>query len=282
MKHSETELKLLANELRIDVMEMGPKSGNVCHVAPSYSCVEILCALYFEILNVRPSDPKWSDRDRFIISKGHACPIYYAILAQMGYFNKDELWTVKQVGSILQGHPDMNKTPGVDMTSGSLGNGLSIGLGMALGLKLQKKNSRVFVLLGDGEIQEGMVWEAAMTASAKKADNLVAIVDYNHFQSAGSVEEIIPLHPIEDKWKSFGWNVLAVNGHNYADLVSKLEIAYNYSGQPTVIIAHTVKGKGVSFIEFDNSWHAKMPTATECSCALLELKNRSKELMQKI
>lgn len=282
MKHSEIELQMIANELRMDVMEMAPRSGNAIHVGPAYSCADILTVLYYELMNIDPKNPDWEDRDRFIISKGHATPVLYALLAKLGYYDREELWNIKNLGSILQGHPCMNKTPGIDMTSGSLGNGLSIGLGMALSLKQQKKKSEVYVLLGDGEFQEGMVLEAMMAAPAKKADNLVAIMDYNHHQSSGSVEDIMPLHSLADKWRSFGWRVFEIDGHNIPEIYSRLTMAKNYEGCPTCIIAHTIKGKGVSFIEHNNAWHAKMPTVEECEKALQELKATNETLAKKL
>lgn len=282
MKHSEIELQMIANELRMDVMEMAPRSGNAIHVGPSYSCADILTVLYYELMNVDPKDPAWADRDRFIISKGHATPVLYALLAKLGYFDREALWNIKNLGCILQGHPCMNKTPGIDMTSGSLGNGLSIGLGMALALKRQKKHSQVYVLIGDGEFQEGMVLEAMMAAPAKQADNLVAIVDYNHHQSSGSVEDIIPLHSLADKWKSFGWRVFEIDGHNIPEIYSRLNMAKNYEGRPTCIIAHTIKGKGVSFIEHNNAWHAKIPTTEEYEKAMQELKAANETLSKKL
>lgn len=282
MKHSEIELQMIANELRMDVMEMAPRSGNAIHVGPSYSCADILTVLYYELMNVDPKDPAWADRDRFIISKGHATPVLYALLAKLGYFDREALWNIKNLGCILQGHPCMNKTPGIDMTSGSLGNGLSIGLGMALALKRQKKHSQVYVLIGDGEFQEGMVLEAMMAAPAKQADNLVAIVDYNHHQSSGSVEDIMPLHSLADKWKSFGWRVFEIDGHNIPEIYSRLNMAKNYEGRPTCIIAHTIKGKGVSFIEHNNAWHAKIPTTEEYEKAMQELKAANETLSKKL
>lgn len=282
MKHSENELKIIANKLRMDTLEMAPRSGNAIHIGPAYSSAEILTVLYYEIMNIRPKEPHWPQRDRFIISKGHACPIVYALLAQLGYFDREELWNVKNLHSILQGHPDLKKTPGIDMTSGSLGNGLGIGLGMALGLKAQKIKSNVYVLLGDGEFQEGMVMEAMLAAPAKGADNLVAIVDYNHHQSSGSVEEIMPLHPLGDKWRSFGWRVFEIDGHNIPEIYSRLNMATQYEGRPVCIIAHTVKGKGVRFIEHNNAWHAKMPTDDEYQRAMQELKAANEALLANV
>ena len=270
-KHTFRELELIANELRTDVMEMGPRSGISMHVGPAYSMAEILTVLYCEIMNVRPDEPRWPERDRLVVSKGHAAPIVYAMLARLGYFDREVLWDCKHTDNILQGHPCLQRTPGIDMTSGSLGNGLSSSLGMALGLKERGSRANVFCILGDGELQEGMTMEAMMAAPARGADNLTAIVDYNHHQSSGSVEDIMPLHPLAEKWESFGWRVFEVDGHSIPELCSRLSAAVNYEGRPAVIIAHTVKGRGVSFIEHNNAWHVKMPTPEEYRQAMTEL-----------
>lgn len=266
------ELKLMANTIRQDIINIAYKAEGPSHPGPALSCTDIVTALYFKFMNVDPENPSWEDRDRLILSKGHACPVVYSALAQKGFFPKEWLLTVRKVDSKLQGHPDMKKTPGIDMTSGSLGNGLSAGLGMAIYLKSKKKNSKVYVILGDGESQEGPVWEAAMSAPVLGADNLIAIVDHNHFQSCGSVEEILPMGNMKGMWESFGWNVVEMNGHSMEDIVCKLEIATRYKGKPTCIIAHTVKGKGVSYMENDNSWHQKTPTTSEYEQAVKELK----------
>lgn len=274
MGYSNQELIAAANNIRKDIVEMAYKAGGPTHPGPALSCADIIAALYNKIMDVRPEEPDWADRDRLILSKGHACPVVYAALAEKGYFDKGWMYTLRDVGSKLQGHPDMKKTPGIDMTAGSLGHGLSAGLGMAVALKLRKNKARVYVILGDGEIQEGMVWEAAMSAPHLKADNLIAIVDYNHFQSGGGTDEILKLEPLTDKWKSFGWRVLEMNGHNMDDIVNTLEIATMSIGTPTVIIAHTVKGKGVSFMENDNSWHQRALVETEYLQAVKELSGR--------
>ncbi len=276
MNYTYDELQTIANELRQDVIEMGPRSGNAMHIGPAFSCADILTVLYYEIMNIRPEDPQWNGRDRCILSKGHAAPVLYALLARKGYYPKEELWNCKNTDSMLQGHPSMRKTPGLDATSGSLGNGLSIGLGQALGLKQQKIPAHVYVILGDGETQEGMVMEAMLAAPAKGADNLVAIVDYNHYQSSGSVEDILPLHSLREKWQSCGWRVFEIDGHNIPEIYSRLSLAKNYEGRPTCIIAHTTKGKGVSFIEHNNRWHAAMPTPAEYSQAMVELSGKGK------
>lgn len=270
------DLKLKANQIRKDIVDIAYKANGPSHPAPALSCCDIVTALYFEIMHVRPEEPQWPDRDRLILSKGHACPVVYAALARKGFFPVEELMTVRQMGSRLQGHPDMKKTPGIDMTSGSLGNGLSLGEGMALYAKRFSKAFKTFVILGDGEIQEGVVWEAVLSAGALKLDNLIAIVDYNHLQSCGSVEEILPMEPMKAKWEAFNWNVLTINGHNMEEVVSALQIAANYKGRPTVIIAHTVKGKGVSYMEHNNTWHQNIPTEAEYLRAMRELEEEAK------
>ncbi len=265
------ELRKTANTLRRDVMEIARHAAGPSHPGPALSCCDIVTALYFHIMRVDPKRPQWEDRDRLILSKGHACPVVYAALARKGYFPLQDLTTVRRIGSYLQGHPDMKKTPGIDMTSGSLGNGLGAGAGMALYAKRMKKDFHTFVILGDGECQEGVVWEAAMCAAAMRLDKLIAIVDYNHLQSCGAVEDILPMEFMEDKWKAFGWNVLSVNGHHMEELLCTMETAIHYRGRPTVVIAHTVKGKGVSFMEHDNSWHQKIPTEAQYLQAIREL-----------
>lgn len=266
-------LKKTAVQIRRDILEMAAHAGNgAVHVGPALSATDIVTALYFKIMNLDAQNPAWADRDRFILSKGHAYAVLYAALAERGYFPREELMTVRGINSRLQGHPVLGKCPGVDMVSGSLGNGLSCGLGIAQALKLQgKAHPRVFVMLGDGESQEGMVWEAAMCAPNRGIDNLVAIVDYNHYQSCGALDQINSLHPIAAKWESFGWKVFEMNGHDMQDVVSKLTVAKEYAGKPVCLIAHTVKGKGVSFIEHNNSWHAKVATEEEYQRAMQEL-----------
>ncbi len=265
------DLVKMANTIRRDIVDIAYKAGGPSHPGPALSSADIVTALYFKIMNIDPERPEWEDRDRLILSKGHACPVIYSALAEKGYFDKSWLYTIRNMDSKLQGHPDMKKTPGVDMTSGSLGHGLSAGMGVALGLKIKKKKSKVFVIIGDGELQEGMVWEAAMSAPRFGLDNLIGIIDYNHFQSCGSTEEICTVNPLMEKWKSFGWNVLEMNGHNMEDIVNKLQIATMQIGRPTVIIAHTVKGKGVSFMENNNEWHQKIPSEEQYIKAIDEL-----------
>lgn len=271
MNLSIKELKLMANTIRQDIVEIAYKAGGPSHPAPALSCTDVLTALYFRILNIDQENPQMEDRDRVILSKGHACPALYSALAERGFFPKDWLYTIRQLNSKLQGHPDMTKTPGIDMTSGSLGCGLSAGLGMALFLKQQGKNSRVFVILGDGEMQEGPVWEALMSAPAFHTDNLIAIVDNNHFQSCDAIEKIIPFPNMRKVWEDFGWNTIEINGHDMDNIVFNLDMAYRYRGKPTCIIANTVKGKGVSYMEYDNEWHQKIPSEEQYYLAIKEL-----------
>lgn len=256
MKNDIMALNQIAKQLRIDIIETLYKSQSG-HPGGSLSAVEILTALYFEVMNINPKNPELLTRDRFILSKGHAAPVLYVTLAQKGYFFKEELKTLRQLGSILQGHPDMKKTPGVDFSSGSLGQGLSVGCGMAIGSKLNNINNYVFVLLGDGELNEGQVWEAAMAAAKFKLDNLIAIVDYNKVQLDGTTDEIMPLEPLVEKWKAFNWNVYEVDGHNIKSILESINEAKQSKGAPSVIIARTIKGKGVSFMENMYQWHGK-------------------------
>lgn len=272
----ENELKRLekqAVQIRRDIIDISThiENGKI-HVGPALSSADIVTALFFKIMNIDPAHPTWEDRDRFILSKGHAYAVLYSALAEKGFFPREELATARIINSRLQGHPALGKTPGVDMVSGSLGNGLSCGIGIGMALKLQKKaHAKVYVILGDGECQEGMVWEAAMAAPNKKVDNIVVIVDYNHYQSCGDVDVINSLHPFAEKWKAFGWYVMEMNGHDMGDIVSKLQIAKEYSGKPVCIIAHTVKGKGISFIEHNNKWHANNCTPEQYRQAVAEL-----------
>jgi transketolase len=265
------ELEKMAVIIRCDIIDM------ICtaaagHPGGSLSAADVVTALYFRIMRLDPQNPDWPDRDRFILSKGHACPVWYAALAERGYFDKSHLKTLRQMGSILQGHPDMRKTPGIDMTAGSLGHGLSAGLGMALSGKLQKKDYHVFVIIGDGESQEGSIWEASMAAPNFKLDNLTAILDYNHLQNDYSVDDIMPIHPAVDKWQAFGWHVLDIDGHNMGQVVAALEEAKSHKGKPTMIVANTVKGKGVSYMENVCEWHGRAPCQEEADRAIEELR----------
>ena len=264
------ELEEKARSIRAHVIRMvyAAQSG---HIGPSLSIADFLAALYFHVMRVRPENPGWPDRDRFVLSKGHGCSAWYAALAERGYFPKEELLTFRRLHSRLQGHPDMAKTPGVDMTSGSLGHGLSAGIGMALAARIDGLAYRTYVILGDGEIQEGLIWEAAMAAPRLGLDNLVAIVDYNRWQSGGSVGEIMPLEPLSMKWQAFGWATQEIDGHDMGAILDAFARAQGARGGPSAIIAHTVKGKGVSFMENENKWHMTAPTREEAEAALREL-----------
>ena len=246
-------------------------AANAGHPGGSLSAADIVTALYFRVMRIQPDNPAWPDRDRFILSKGHACPVWYAALAQRGYFDKSHLATLRRLNSILQGHPDMNKTPGIDMTVGSLGHGLSAGLGMALSGKLRKKDYNVWVVIGDGESQEGSIWEAAMAGSKWKLDNLIAILDYNRLQNDGYVNDVMPIDPVVDKWRAFGWEVVEMDGHDMREIVDTLEGARSFRGAPTMIVANTVKGRGVSYMENVCEWHGKAPSKEEAHRALKEL-----------
>ncbi len=263
------ELEAKALELRHDILNMIYKAG-AGHPGGSLSCVELVTALYFHVMRIDPADPDWEDRDRFILSKGHACPTLYAALAERGFFGREVLDTLRQYHSILQGHPDMNKVPGLDMTAGSLGNGLSIGLGMALSGRMKHKDYMTYVLLGDGECQEGMVWEAAMAANHHRLKNLVAIVDVNGVQINGWVNDIMREEPFADKWRSFGWNVIEIDGHDMREVLNALHEARTMRA-PTVILARTVKGKGVSFMEDDCAWHGAAPSAEQLRRAIADI-----------
>jgi transketolase len=264
------EMEAVAKRLRRHIITMTGKAGSG-HPGGSLSAVEIVTVLYFKLLRHMPSDPQWSDRDRFILSKGHAAPLLYATLAECGYFPVDELSTLRQLDSRLQGHTDRTITPGVEMSSGSLGQGLSFALGVALAGRLNSQDYRVYVLLGDGECDEGQVWEGVMATAHFKVDNLVAIVDNNGLQIDGWNRDVMSLDPFNRKWQAFGWHVIEVNGHDLSQLGLALEQAKLVKGQPTVIIAHTIKGKGVSFMENNPDFHGKAPNAEEVEIALKEL-----------
>ena len=260
----------IARNIRKDIVTMihGSKSG---HPGGSLSAVEILTSLYFDEMNVDARSPKMEDRDRFVLSKGHAAPVLYATLAEKGYFDKKELNSLRKIGAMLQGHPDMKGTPGVEMSTGSLGQGFSVACGMAMASKLDNAPWRVYTLLGDGEVQEGIVWEAAMSAAHYKLDNLVAFLDCNGLQIDGEVEKVMNIGPIMDKFKSFGWNVIEIDGHDFDQIFAALDMARETVGKPTMIIAKTVKGKGVSFMENNASWHGAAPTDSDLEKALAEL-----------
>lgn len=264
-------LKEKAYELRMDVLDACNKAGSG-HVSSSYSAIEILVALYFGgVLRYRPDDPWWADRDRFIMSKGHAAPLLYAALAHAGYFSRDELWRLRDVDSPVQGHPIYRLMPGVEATTGSLGQGLSLGIGQILAGRLNNQDYRVYVLLGDGECEAGQIWESAMAAAHFKTDRLHAILDYNKFQETGPISREMGLEPLIDKWQSFGWHVAEVDGHDVAAVIDSLNGLHKVEGQPSILIAHTVKGKGVSFVEADFKFHGKAVKGTQYEQAKEEL-----------
>jgi transketolase len=267
---SVAEMEAVAKRLRRHIITMIGKAGSG-HPGGSLSAVEILTALYFKVLRHKPLDPQWPDRDRFILSKGHAAPALYATLAECGYFPVEELLTLRQMDSRLQGHTDRTTTPGVEMSAGALGQGLSFAIGVALAGRLDSKDYRVYVLLGDGECDEGQVWEGAMAAAHFKVDNLVAIVDNNGQQIDGWNRDVMNLEPFNKKWRAFGWHAIEVDGHSIPQLIDAFDQAKKIKGQPTVIIAHTVKGKGVSFMENNPDFHGKAPNAEEVKLALKEL-----------
>ncbi len=263
-----------ALQFRREILETLHLAGSG-HPGGSLSAVEILISLYFYKLKHDPKNPKWNDRDRLIISKGHVSPVVYVTLANAGYFPKEELKTFRKFGSRLQGHVHV-KVPGVEFNTGSLGHGLSVANGIALGSKMLNQNFKTYCLLGDGELQEGSIWEAAMSAAHHKLDNLCAIVDYNKVQENGPVNEIKNLEPLSAKWKNFGWHVLEVNGHDFKALMQALDEFDAMSEKPTVIIAHTIKGKGISFMEGKAAWHGKAPNKEQLQSALAELETLEK------
>ncbi len=269
---SEEEKKLedLARTVRRDIVSMIGEAASG-HPGGSLSVVEMLVALYFHVMRVDSKRPDWPERDRFVLAKGHAAPALYAVLAEAGYFPVEILKTLRKLGSILQGHPDMRKTPGVEASTGSLGQGLSMANGMALAGKLDHKGYRVYAILGDGETEEGQVWEAAMTSVHYQLDNLTAFVDNNRLQIDGPVEKVKAATPQAGRWKAFGWHVLEVDGHNFNEIISAIEAAKKISGRPTMIIAHTIKGKGVSFMENQVEWHGTAPKRDQVAQALAEL-----------
>lgn len=259
-----------AREMRKDIIVMvgAAKSG---HPGGSLSAADIVAALYFHVMRHDPHNPKWPDRDRFVLSKGHACPVLYSALAEAGYYPKEEIITFRNINTRLQGHPDMKKLPGVEFTTGSLGQGLSGAHGMALAGKLDKKDYRVFCMIGDGESEEGQIWEAAMAAAHYKLDNVTAITDFNGLQIDGPNCEVMTVTPLPDKWRSFGWNVIEIDGHDFTQILDALSPGRTVKGQPTMIIARTVKGKGVSFMEGVCDWHGKAPNEEQAMQALAEL-----------
>jgi transketolase len=264
------ELKNKASVIRQYIIQMLGESGSG-HPGGSLSCTDILVCLYFREIQVDTANPHWEKRDRFVLSKGHAAPALYAVLAEKGFFPVSELMTLRKFGSILQGHPDMKKVPGVEMSTGSLGQGLSAANGMAIAGKIDKADYRVYAIIGDGESEEGQIWEAAMTAVHYKLDNLTVFMDYNQLQIDGRVSDVkYATNPV-DKWKAFGWNVLEIDGHDIPQILDALDKAKQIKGKPTMIVAHTIKGKGVSFMEDKAGWHGKAPNKDETEAALKEL-----------
>lgn len=264
-------LQNIARELRLDILEMTTRAGSG-HPSSSWSAVEIVTALYFGgILRYRADEPQWPERDRFILSKGHAAPLLYAALARAGYFPRAELWRLRQLDSPVQGHPIQNLLPGVEATTGSLGQGLSFGLGHVLGGRLNGLTYRVYVLLGDGECQAGQVWEAAMAAAHFRASNLTAILDYNKYQETGPIAREMAIEPLVEKWRAFGWYVDQVDGHDIGTIIQALRGCQTVPDKPQILIAHTIKGKGVSFVESDFTWHGRALNAEQAARARLEL-----------
>ncbi|NLA96808.1 MAG: transketolase [Spirochaetales bacterium] len=263
-------LQDISLSLRRDVVKMVYRTKDG-HPSPSFSVADIITALYFEIMRLDPSNPDWEDRDRFVLSKGHSCPVLYAALAKKGYFPREELFTLRYLNSHLQGHPYAPKTKGLDATTGSLGNGVSIGLGMALAARIRRKDYQVYAITGDGELGEGMIWEAAMAASHHKASNLTVFIDNNNYQSGGTVGEVSGPYPIEDKWQAFGWHVQTIDGHDIAQILKAVENARLVNDKPSAIVCKTVKGNGVSFMVGENSWHKRVYTDEEYKQAIKEL-----------
>ncbi len=274
---TDSELAGMANRLRLDVVEMIHAAGDG-HPGPCMSIAEIIAVLYFDAMRLRPDEPRWPARDRLILSKGHACPMLYAALARKGYFPMSDLAGLRTLDSHLQGHPDMNKTPGIDSVSGSLGNGVAIGLGMALGCRLQNIDARVHVIVGDGEQQEGVIWEAAMAAAQQKAGNLTVFADCNNHQSGGKVTELSSLYPVSEKWAGFHWHTQKIDGHDIGAIKSALVAAAAEKDRPSFIECTTVKGKNIPYMEHNNAWHKRVPTAEEVGIAREALRGKGGEL----
>jgi transketolase len=264
------ELETVAAQIRCDLVRM-IHIAKMGHPGGSLSAADVLAALYFRVMRIDPGRPDWPERDRFILSKGHACPGWYATLIRRGYLGRECLGTLRCLDSLLQGHPDMIKTPGVEMTAGSLGHGLSAGLGMALAARLRKLDYRVWVMIGDGEMQEGSIWEAAMVAPNLRLDNLTVILDRNRIQNDDFVDNIMPIEPVAAKWQSFGWEVVEIDGHDMTQIVDALEASRDAVDKPVIIIAHTVKGKGVSFMEDNPFWHGNAPDVDQTAQAVEEI-----------
>ncbi len=260
-----------ASNIRKNILEMVTEA-NSGHPGGSLSAVEILTSLYFEVMDIDINDPQKQDRDRFVLSKGHATPVLYGSLAEKGFFPREEIKNFRKINSILQGHPDMKHIPGVDMSSGSLGQGLSVANGMAIAGKLDNSSKYVYALLGDGEIQEGQIWEAAMSAAHYKLDNLIAFLDYNGLQIDGDIEEVMAVNPLDKKWEAFKWHVQVIDGHDFHAIFAAIEAAKAEKGRPSIIIAKTIKGKGISFMENKAEWHGSAPSREQLAQALEELK----------
>ncbi len=259
-----------ARELRVNILRMihAAQSG---HPGGALSAADIVTALYFHFMNIDPKHPQWPERDRFVLSKGHACPVLYATLCMLGYVEESALYTLRKFGSPFQGHPSMKDCPGIDITTGSLGNGLGAAVGMALAGRMDRKAYRVFVMLGDGELDEGVVWEAAMCAAKYRLSSLIAFVDYNHLQLDGTTEEIMPLEPLVQKWQDFGWRVFEIDAHDMEQILATIVLAVREKEKPSVIIAHSVKGKGVDYMEGQLDWHGKAPSDEELEQAIDQL-----------
>ena len=273
------QLKILANKARLGAV-LGTYHAKSGHPGGSLSAADIFTYLYFAEMRVDPENPKWADRDRFVLSKGHCCPSLYAVLALKGFFGWEELTQLRHVGAMLQGHPDMKGTPGIDMSTGSLGQGISAACGMALAAKLDKKDYRVYTVLGDGETEEGQVWEAAMFAAHHKLDNLVVIVDQNGLQIDGPVEQVAGIEPLDEKFEAFGFEVMKIDGHDFAQIKDALDRARLIKGKPTAILAKTVKGKGVSFMENQVGWHGVAPNKEQYVAATLELEKKALRILE--
>jgi len=271
------QLKKTATQVRKHIIDE-VYSASSGHPGGSLSCTDILTVLYFHEMRVDPKNPDWSDRDRFVLSKGHCAPALYAVLAEKGFFPVEDLVTFRSAESYLEGHPSMRYVKGVDMSTGSLGQGISAATGMAIAGKLDKKDYRVYSILGDGELQEGQVWEAFMSAAHYKLDNLTAFLDYNGLQIDGKIVDVMSPEPIVDKFKAFGWNVIEIDGHDYEQIINAIEQAKNTKGMPTVVVAHTVKGKGVSFMENQAGWHGTAPNKEQRDQAIAELDKILSEL----
>lgn len=260
----------IAARIRVDIVKAIHKAGSG-HPGGSLSAADIVTALYFKEMNIDPKNPKMKGRDKFVLSKGHAGPVQYAALGERGYYDVEEMMTLRKLGSLFQGHPNMHKVPGIEMSTGSLGQGFSVCIGMALANKLDKDPGRIYALLGDGELQEGLIWEAAMSAGHYKLDNLCAIVDWNGLQIDGKNDDVMTVRPVDEKFRAFGWNVIVIDGHNFDEIFSAFDAARAFHDKPTAIIAKTHKGRGVSFMEDNAGWHGKAPNDDELAQAIKEL-----------